>query len=152
MAEKKLNLLADFPAISTQEWMDKIIADLKGADFNKKLVWRTTEGFDVMPFYRAENLEGLETKDSAPGKFPYVRGTKDNNTWYIRQNIDASDAAAANAKALEILDKGIDSIGFKLNKKALSADYIATLLNGIYADCVELNFTVSPKKATTSQN
>ena len=146
MAEKKLNLLADFPAVSTQEWMDKIIADLKGADFNRKLVWRTTEGFDVMPFYRAENLEGLETKDSAPGKFPYVRGTKDNNTWYVRQNIDASCASTANAKALEILDKGVNSIGFKLNKKELSADYIATLLNGIYADCVELNFTVCIRK------
>ena len=35
MAEKKMNLLADFPAISTQEWLDKVTADLKGADFNK---------------------------------------------------------------------------------------------------------------------
>ena len=39
MTQKKLNFLADFPAISTQEWMDKITADLKGADFSKKLVW-----------------------------------------------------------------------------------------------------------------
>jgi len=30
MAEKKLNLLADFPSISTQQWIDKITADLKG--------------------------------------------------------------------------------------------------------------------------
>ena len=64
MAEKKLNLLADFPAVSTEEWMAKIEADLKGADFNKKLVWRTNEGFNVMPFYRAENLEGIKTTDS----------------------------------------------------------------------------------------
>ena len=45
----KLNLLADFPAISTQAWKDKIIADLKGADFDKKLVWRTPEGFSPRP-------------------------------------------------------------------------------------------------------
>ena len=44
MAEKKLNLLADFPAVATQQWMDKITADLKGADFDKKLVWKTNEG------------------------------------------------------------------------------------------------------------
>jgi methylmalonyl-CoA mutase len=50
MAEKKLNLLADFPTVSTQQWMDKITADLKGADFNKRLVWKTNEGFNVMPF------------------------------------------------------------------------------------------------------
>ena len=53
----KLNLLADFPAISTQAWKDKIIADLKGADFDKKLVWRTPEGFSVQPFYRREDLK-----------------------------------------------------------------------------------------------
>lgn len=145
MAEKKLNLLADFPAISTQEWMDKITADLKGADFAKKLIWRTTEGFDVMPFYRAEDIEALQTKNSAPGKFPFVRGTKTNNEWLVRQNINASCAKTANAKALEVLQKGVDSLGFKLNKKELSADYIATLLNNICAECVELNFTVCIK-------
>lgn len=147
MAEQKLNLLADFPAVSTKEWMDKIIADLKGADFEKKLVWRTPEGFNVMPFYRQEDIEGLQTKDSAPGKFPYVRGTKLHNNWLVRQNIDAKDAAKANAKALDILNKGVNSIGFKLNKAELSAAYIQTLLEGIYPECVELNFTVCVSKS-----
>ena len=59
MAEKKLNLLADFPAVTTEEWMAKINADLKGADFNKKLVWKTNEGFNVMPFYRLEDVATL---------------------------------------------------------------------------------------------
>ena len=147
MAEQKLNLLADFPAISTQEWKDKIIADLKGADFDKKLVWRTPEGFNVMPFYRQEDIEGLQTKDSAPGKFPYVRGTKLHNNWLVRQDIDAKDAAKANAKALDVLNKGVNSLGFKLNKAELSAAYIQTLLEGIYPECVELNFTVCVSKS-----
>ena len=56
MAEEKLNLLADFPAISTKTWKEKIVTDLKGADFEKKLVWRTPEGFNVQPFYRREDL------------------------------------------------------------------------------------------------
>ena len=147
MAEQKLNLLADFPAISTQEWKDKIIADLKGADFDKKLVWRTPEGFNVMPFYRQEDIEGLQTKDSAPDKFPYVRGTKLHNNWLVRQDIDAKDAAKANAKALDVLNKGVNSLGFKLNKAELSAAYIQTLLEGIYPECVELNFTVCVSKS-----
>ena len=66
MAEKKLNLLADFPAITTEEWMAKINADLKGADFEKKLVWKTNEGFNVMPFYRLEDVAELKTTTSAP--------------------------------------------------------------------------------------
>lgn len=150
MANKKLNFLADFPAVSTQEWMDKITADLKGADFTKKLVWRTPEGFNVMPFYRQENLEGLQTTDSAPGQFPFVRGTKVDNVWFVRQEIDAKTVSAvdANKKALDVLNKGVDSLGFKLDREKLSAEYISTLLEGIYLECVEINFRVCARKAT----
>ena len=147
MAEKKLNLLADFPAITTEEWMAKINADLKGADFEKKLVWKTNEGFNVMPFYRLEDVAELKTTTSAPGEFPYVRGTKTDNDWYVRQDIDATCAKTANAKALDVLNKGINSLGFKLNKNELSAEYIATLLNGICPECVELNFRVCIRSA-----
>ena len=142
MAEKKLNLLADFPSVSTQQWMDKITADLKGADFNKKLVWKTNEGFNVMPFYRAEDIEALQTKDAAPGVFPYVRGTKADNEWFVRQDITVTSAKEANAKALDVLCKGATSLCFILKKEDVSADYIATLLENIQAECVELNFRI----------
>ena len=65
MADNKVNMLADFAPVSTQVWKDKIIADLKGADFDKKLVWRTPEGFNVQPFYRREDLKGLKTTVSS---------------------------------------------------------------------------------------
>ena len=52
MADCKEKLFADFAPVSTQEWLDKINVDLKGADFEKKLVWKTNEGFKVKPFYR----------------------------------------------------------------------------------------------------
>ena len=55
MAENKEKLFSDFPEVSTQEWMDKIQVDLKGADYEKKLVWKTNEGFKVKPFYRHRN-------------------------------------------------------------------------------------------------
>ena len=34
---KKEKLFEQFPPVTTKEWMDKIHADLKGADFNKNL-------------------------------------------------------------------------------------------------------------------
>jgi len=142
MAEKKLNLLADFPAISTEEWMAKINADLKGADFQKKLVWKTPEGFDVLPFYREENVENLQTLNSAPAKFPFVRGTKDNNDWLVRQDIDVESPIEANKKALDVLNKGVNSLGFYIKKEDLSAKFIEQLLSGIQAETVELNFTI----------
>ena len=51
-------LFSQFPPVSTEQWEAVITADLKGADYQKKLVWRTTEGFNVRPYYRAEDLEG----------------------------------------------------------------------------------------------
>jgi len=140
MSEKKLNLLADFPAVSTQEWMDKITADLKGADFDKKLVWKTNEGFNVSPFYRAEDVEQFKTTQAKPGKFPFVRGAKADNDWYVRQDIVVKDAKAANEKALDVLNKGVNSLGFNIKREDLNAEFIATLLDGINATCVELNF------------
>ena len=149
----KLNLQADFAPVSAQAWKDKIIADLKGADFDKKLVWRTPEGFSVQPFYRREDLKGLKTTVSAPGQFPYVRGTRTTNDWSIRQNICAcKNARKANAKALEVLNKGINSLGFCLDKDKLSYHFIKTLLNGIAADCISINFTICPCAAAKLAN
>lgn len=147
MAEKKLNLLADFPSVSAQQWMDKITADLKGADFDKKLVWKTNEGFNVLPFYRAEDIENLTSTEVVPGKFPYVRGTKTDNAWLIRQNIDVVDVKQANAKALDVLCKGCTSLGFVLNKQDVTETAIAELLQHIEATAVELNFIVCASKS-----
>lgn len=155
MAEEKIpvNLLADFPAISAKTWKEKIIADLKGADFDKKLVWRTPEGFNVQPFYRREDLKGLKTTVSAPGQFPYVRGTKTNNEWDIRQNICAcQNARKANAKALEVLNKGINSIGFCLNKEKLNYHFIKVLLKDIRIDIIPVNFSICACKAPELAN
>ena len=115
MATDKERLLSEFPAISTQEWKDKIVADLKGADFDKRLVWRTNEGFNVNPYYRREDLEGLSTPNVMPGEYPYVRSTRMDNEWLIRQDIHVTDPKEANAKALDILNKGVTSLGFKLS-------------------------------------
>nr|HQI44058.1 methylmalonyl-CoA mutase family protein [Dysgonamonadaceae bacterium] len=84
MSNQREKLFTEFPPVSTQEWMEKITADLKGADFQKKLVWRTNEGFDVNPFYREENIVGFSWLDNLPGQFPYVRSTRKNNIWYVR--------------------------------------------------------------------
>ncbi len=138
---KQTKLFEEFPPVSTKEWEDKILADLKGADYEKKLVWRTIEGFSVQPYYRAENLENLKHLKYLPGEFPYVRGNKAKiNTWYVRQNIDATDTAEANKKALEVLMRGVDSLGFDLTcKEKFSNSEFETLLNDIHLESIELN-------------
>jgi methylmalonyl-CoA mutase len=139
---RKEKLFEEFPPVSTREWMDKITSDLKGADFNKKLVWKTNEGFDVMPFYRQEDIENLKYIDSLPGEFPYLRGKRtENNTWKIRQNINVTVFGAANRKALDILMKGIDSPGFYIaDPETITRENITVLLKDICPETIELNF------------
>lgn len=145
MSNNRERLFSEFAAPTTQEWLDKIEVDLKGADFNKKLVWRTNEGFNVQPFYRREDVLKLKTPEALPGEFPFVRGNKkDNNEWYVRQNIVAEDAVEANAKALDILNKGVDSLGFRIPGDKVSAEFIDTLLRDIRCDIVEVSFRTCP--------
>ncbi|MEO3239559.1 methylmalonyl-CoA mutase small subunit [Parabacteroides distasonis] len=147
MAELKEKLFSEFAPGSTEEWMAKITADLKGVPFEKKLVWKTGEGFNVNPFYRAEDIEGLKTTESLPGEFPYVRGTKKDNDWKVRQNIEVCCFKGANEKALDLLTKGVTSLGFIIKGDEVNEENIATLLEGICPASVELNFNTCNCKA-----
>ncbi len=140
MSNQREKLFADFPPVSTEQWMEVITKDLKGADFQKKLVWKTNEGFNVNPFYRAEDIEGFRSAENLPGQFPYIRGTRKDNVWYVRQEIDVQDFAEANKKALALLERGVTSFGFSVPKSQFSAENLAILLKGISPDKVELNF------------
>ncbi|HCY80398.1 MAG TPA: methylmalonyl-CoA mutase, partial [Xanthomarina gelatinilytica] len=44
-------LFEEFSDVSSKEWKQKIQADLKGADYNDTLIWKSNEGIDVKPFY-----------------------------------------------------------------------------------------------------
>jgi len=57
--EKTVRLFDEFPPVTTTEWEEQILKDLKGADYKKKLVWKTMQGFDVKPYYRSEDLKDL---------------------------------------------------------------------------------------------
>ena len=143
MANNKETLFDAFPPVSTEEWKAKITADLKGADYDKKLVWRTNEGFNVQPFYRREDIADLPFIGSLPGEFPYVRGTKDNNDWLIRQQVSGATAEEMNSHALHILDKGVESLGIKVK----DPEDLKVILKGVDLKKVEVNVTCCPGKA-----
>jgi len=141
MAEKEINLFEEFPQVSGAEWRAKIEADLKGKDFEKTLVWKTNEGFNVLPYYRAENLDTLKHLNVLPGQFPYVRGAKTNgNEWFIRQDIQVRNFEEANKKALEVLNKGVNSLGFVFNTcNEITLSDLEVLLKDICLDAIEVN-------------
>ncbi len=142
MAEKYIKLFEEFPPISAEVWKEKVVTDLKGADFDRKLVWRTNEGFSVQPYYRQDDLAKLDYLDTLPGEFPFVRGTKtNNNDWLVRQNIVVTNYAEANKKALDILMKGVTSLGFVFTEcSSLTVEDLGVLLKDICLESVEVNF------------
>lgn len=143
MADSKEKLFSQFPPVSYDTWRAKVDADLKGVPFEKKLVWRTNEGFQVQPMYQRADIENFKTLDSNPGEYPYVRGTRDNNHWLVRQEIIADDLAEANAKALDVLGKGVTSLGFKVKEPTREA--VAAMLEGVDLKKVEVNFSCCPR-------
>jgi methylmalonyl-CoA mutase len=140
--DKKERLFEKFPPVTTEKWMEKITADLKGADFRKKLVWKTRDGLEVMPFYRQEDLDKLHHKGFLPGEYPYVRGARiADNSWLVRQDISVTDYDSANARALNILMRGVSSLGFVIAvPESATADNITRLLRGVHLESVEVNF------------
>ncbi len=141
MADDK-QLMSGFPPVSAAQWEAVIEKDLKGADRAKKLVWKSLEGFSVEPYYRAEDMSGVgHTAVKQAGEFPYVRGVRRDNNWRIRQTVTVDGPKSANARALEMLMSGVDSIGFKiLNGKEFCAADLDQLLQGISLPAVEVAF------------
>jgi methylmalonyl-CoA mutase len=140
--DKKLTLLSDFPAVSTQQWESVIQADLKGADYDKKLLWKADEKITVRPYYREENLADIGPQlNLIPGQFPFLRGGKADNQWAISQGIDSTSLTAANAAAKDALARGADAVSFRITHSGSQAsgplpqsvEELATLLDGIDA-------------------
>jgi methylmalonyl-CoA mutase len=142
MAEKRGKLFAGFSPVSTEEWEAIIHADLKGKDYDKALIWKTFEGINVRPYYRSGDLEGFDHLRTLPGEFPFVRGNKKSgNEWFIRQDIFVKDLSEANKKALHMLNRGVNSLGFYFDcvNKITKVD-LEVLLKDICLEAVETNF------------
>ena len=137
---EQTKLFSEFPPVSTGTWEEKIMADLKGADYSKKLIWKTDEGFDVKPYYRAEDLAGLEYLNALPGNSPYVRGLrKENNEWIVRQDIFSTDIQKSNLLAKDAIAKGAGSVGLKSNE-VTTHKQLSELLAGIDFQKTAVNF------------
>src|SRR5579863_5917356 len=90
------SFLSEFPPVTTEQWEHIIREKITGADYASKLIWHPEEGLAVKPYYRAEDLEGVQFLDAPPGEFPFVRGARSSGEWRIREEIDLADPEDAN--------------------------------------------------------
>jgi methylmalonyl-CoA mutase len=139
-----LNVSGEFPPVSTETWEAAIAKDLKGADYDKKLVWRTEEGLAIRPYYRQEALAGLEAQlHATPGVYPYVRGA--GRSWEIAQDAKPSAGVIradllheAGAHAIQELGYGI-AAGVERLAELTAAEPVDTA-----ARRIEFVFAVGP--------
>ena len=144
------NLFEEFPPVSTKDWMVLIEKDLKGADFEKKLVWASPEGLKVKPFYRREDVAShAYLLQQEPGCFPFVRGKNSlGNAWNICQAIHQGEVADANKVLRKALERGAQSITLTstvsenklFGQKVCSQKDFDLLLKGFDFKSAEINF------------
>src|SRR5690606_9642839 len=96
-------LFEDFPEVSSKQWKQLIQYDLKGADYNETLIWKTDEGIHVKPFYHADEFQEL----------PNISDTKAAE-WQICQTIFVANVEKSNLKAINAIARGAESIKFIL--------------------------------------
>lgn len=101
-------LFDEFSEATSKQWKQLIQYDLKGADYNETLVWKTDEGIHVKPFYHADEFE----------KRPDVSNTKATE-WQICQAIYVANVEKSNFKAVNAIARGAESITFILPSDAI---------------------------------
>ncbi|APG59109.1 methylmalonyl-CoA mutase subunit beta [Christiangramia salexigens] len=92
-------LFQEFEEVSAKQWKQKIQADLKGADYNEKLVTKTNHGIDIKPFYSAEDIPA-NLKVSNP------------SNWSICEKIYIEKPENALERAKQKIEKGTEALEF----------------------------------------
>lgn len=143
-----LNLSAEFLPVSTEAWEAVIHADLKGADYEKRLVWKTEEGIAVRPYYRKEDAHA---DDIAPGQFPYTRG--EARSWDVAQSatlpegaVDAAHWAESGATSVQELAYAIAE-GVERLSGAADVDAAAESMTFVFATGSNYFFEIAKLRA-----
>lgn len=121
--------LSEFPPVSTEQWEHIIREKISGAEYASKLIWHPEEGLAVKPYYRADDIAGLQFLDAAPGTFPFVRGSRTSGDWSIREEIDLVDPEDANRAACAAVAAGAEEIAFRYTKLESLGDLTSLIAN-----------------------
>ncbi len=114
-------LFSEFNNLTSAQWKEQIVKDLKGVDFNQ-LVWKTHNGFDVNPFYTSEDLK--------ENKQPLFT----SSDWDICEQITVTNEKSANEQAIKALECGASGLAFYIHKKIDTAALIKNIsLEHIYS-------------------
>lgn len=120
-------LFSEFNPVSKEQWLEKVNVDLKGADFDKKLVWKNLSKINIQPFYNTEdNIQHLEN-------------TGENSQSLVNYRlISACCNESGNDLALKAIEEGINGVIFNICENCKPAE----LLQGINLNEVSVSFNL----------
>jgi len=95
-----LHLMPDFPPVSTADWEAVIRQDLRGADYEKTLVWHPEDGIAIRPYYRQD------------GSFPFVRVS--GRAWEEAQSFNPPPEAVRADRLFESGKTAVEQLVFAL--------------------------------------
>ncbi|MDP3360307.1 MAG: methylmalonyl-CoA mutase family protein [Lutibacter sp.] len=125
MNDKNKSLFSNFNPVSKQEWTEKAKTDLKGEDFNKKLVWKNQSNIDIPPFFTSED------------KQDYLKNTGLNSQNLINyRHIESQPEESANKFALKATEEGINGLLFDIKENTV----VSKLLAGINLNKIAVAF------------
>ena len=127
MEEKAKPLFTDFGPSSKENWREKVNIDLKGADFDQKLVWRNLNGIEIQPYYSTgDDLTFLKN----PGENP--RSTVNY------RSIPAASGRGGNLLALTAIEEGMTGLLFEVREELKAKE----LLDGIDLNSIAVSFVL----------
>jgi len=133
MNKKNKPLFSEFPPVTTEQWMERVIADLKGADFDKKLVWKNLNGFNIQPCYNSE------------ATITPLKNTGENSQTLVNyRTVPVCCAETGNELAIKAIDEGINGLIFQLTDTVP----VVELLKGIDLNTITVAFELN-KNVTT---
>ncbi|WKK65545.1 methylmalonyl-CoA mutase family protein [Lutimonas zeaxanthinifaciens] len=126
-------LFQEFIPPTKQEWIDKANVDLKGADFDKRLVWKNLNGINLQPFYTLDDQKEL------------LNNTGINSEEVVNfRRINAKDAKIANQLGIKAVEEGMNGLIFEINSTVSPEQ----LLNDNALDEVSVSFDIAGESGT----
>ncbi|WP_159022551.1 methylmalonyl-CoA mutase family protein [Formosa sp. L2A11] len=128
MSTKNNTLFSEFGPVTKDAWLEKVNIDLKGGDFNRRLVWKNLNGIEIQPLYNTEDT------------IDYLKNTGENAHALVNyRSVIVTSAASGNALALKAVVEGINGLVFQIKSNVS----VSALLQGLDLNTITVSFVLS---------
>jgi methylmalonyl-CoA mutase len=131
-----LPLASEFQTPSREDWLRLVSVVLKGAEFERKLVSRTYNRFDIQPLYEKAEGGNVVRRDS-------------HSAWRVLQRVEHPDPKQTAEQARADLEGGAAGLVLSLSGSSAARGFgvqgsLAAALDGVMLDLIHLSVETAP--------